>query len=157
MSAASDYLERKVLDHVLRNATNNFNAEDTIYVALFADSGSLASTALESGTSSTSGTSNWGYYEINNANYVRQAVTFAVAATAGATTSSASNATVTFPVAGANYNTAGSTGQVVTHLAIMDAETAGNVLFYGALTTSKTVSSGDQFTISSGNLSVSLA
>jgi hypothetical protein len=45
----------------------------------------------------------------------------------------------------------------VTHLALMDASTGGNVLFYGALTTSKTVSSGDQFTISSGNLSISLA
>jgi len=157
MSAASDYLERKVLDHVLRNSTNNFNAEDIIYVALFADSGSLASTALESGTSSTAGTGNWGYYEINNGNYVRKEVTFALAQTAGATTSSASNITVTFPVAAANYNTAGGTGQVVTHLAIMDQETGGNVLFYGALTTSKTVSSGDQFTISSGNLSVSLA
>jgi hypothetical protein len=64
---------------------------------------------------------------------------------------------VSFPVATANYDTAGSTGNVVTHLALMDASTSGNVLFYGALTTNKTVSSGDQFTISSGNLSISLA
>jgi len=34
---------------------------------------------------------------------------------------------------------------------------AGNILFYGELTASKTVNSGDQFTISSGNLSVALS
>ena len=64
---------------------------------------------------------------------------------------------MSFPVAGADYQSAGSTGNVVTHIAIMDASTSGNVLFYGALTTEKTVSNGDQFTISSGNLSISLA
>jgi hypothetical protein len=39
----------------------------------------------------------------------------------------------------------------------MDATTAGNVLFYGNLTASKTISSGDTFQISSTNLTVSLA
>ncbi len=153
MTAASNYLELKILDDVLRNGTAPFDPVDTVYVALFSNSGGGAATALESGTNSTSGTGNWGYYEINNGSYARQSVTFA-AASGG---SISSNATVTFPVATANYQTAGSQGQTVTHLAIMDASTGGNVYFYGALTTSKTVSSGDQFTISSGNLTVSLA
>jgi len=125
-------------------------------VALFADSGSGVAAALESNTSGTDATSKFGYYEINNGSYARQTITFA---NAGASTTGtiSSNATVSFPVATANYQTAGSTGNVVTHLALMDASTSGNVLFYGALTTNKTVSSGDQFTISSGNLSISLA
>jgi hypothetical protein len=127
-----------------------------VYVALFADSGSGVAAALESNTSGTDATSKFGYYEINNGSYARQTITFA---NAGASTTGtiSSNATVSFPVATANYDTAGSTGNVVTHLALMDASTSGNVLFYGALTTNKTVSSGDQFTISSGNLSISLA
>tara|TARA_R100001594_G_scaffold77656_2_gene112240 strand:+ start:1402 stop:1887 length:486 start_codon:yes stop_codon:yes gene_type:complete len=161
MSAASNYLELEILDHILRYGNGSLTAGTgagyqppaTVYVALFSNSGGGAATALESGTNSTSGTGNWGYYEINNGSYARQSVTFAAASSG----SCASNATVTFPVATANYNTAGSQGATVTHLAIMDASTSGNLLFYGALTTSKTVSSGDQFTISSGNLTVSLA
>ena len=156
MSAASNYLEDKLLDHVLNfgngsltvGSGRGFAAPATVYVALFADSGSGVAAALESNTSGTDATSKFGYYEINNGSYARQTITFA---NAGASTTGtiSSNATVSFPVATANYQTAGSTGQVVTHLALMDASTDGNVLFYGALTTSKTVSSGDQFTISS--------
>ena len=164
MSAASDYLEDKLLDHVLNfgngsltvGSGRGYTPPATVYVALFADSGSGVAAALESNTSGTAATSKFGYYEINNGSNARQTITFA---NAGASTTGtiSSNATVSFPVATANYQTAGSTGQVVTHLALMDASTSGNVLFYGALTTSKTVSSGDQFTISSGNLSISLA
>jgi hypothetical protein len=164
MSAASNYLEDKLLDHVLNfgngsltvGSGRGFAAPATVYVALFADSGSGVAAALESNTSGTDATSKFGYYEINNGSYARQTITFA---NAGASTTGtiSSNATVSFPVATANYQTAGSTGNVVTHLALMDASTSGNVLFYGALTTNKTVSSGDQFTISSGNLSISLA
>jgi hypothetical protein len=157
MSSASNHLEDKLLDHVLRYSTAPYTAPSTVYVALFADSGSAASAALESGTSATgSGNANWGHFEINNASYARQSVTFA-AAGASTTGTISTNSTVSFPVASANYETAGTTGNVVTHIALMDNSTGGNVLFYGALTTSKTVSSGDQFTISSGNLSISLA
>jgi hypothetical protein len=161
MSASSNFLEIKLLDHVLRNSAAAFDPENTVYVGLFSNSGGGAASALESGTNSTSGTGNWGHYEINNGSYARQSVTFAAAASSGTGTSTAgtisSNATVTFPVATANYDSAGSQGQTVTHIAILDASTGGNVYFYGALTTSKTVSSGDQFTVSSGNLTVSLA
>ena len=164
MSAASDYLEDKLLDHVLNfgngsltvGSGRGFAAPATVYVALFADSGSGVAAALESNTTGTDATSKWGYYEINNGSYARQSVTFAAAGTT-TTGTIETNATVSFPVATANYQTAGSTGQVVTHIALVDASTSGNILFYGALTTSKTVSSGDQFTISSGNLSISLA
>ena len=71
--------------------------------------------------------------------------------------SAASNSTVTFPVATANYNNTATSGATVTCIAVVDASSSGNVLFFGELTTSKTVSSGDQFTVSSGNLTVSLA
>lgn len=156
MSAASNYLEDKLLDHTLRYGTAPYTAPSTVYVALFSDSGSAASAALESGTSGTGSTADWGYFEINNGSYIRQSVTFAAA---GATTTGTitTNATVSFPVATADYDTAGATGNVVTHIALMDAQSGGNVLFYGTLTTSKTVSSGDQFTVSTGNLSISLA
>jgi hypothetical protein len=166
MSAASNYLEDKLLDHVLRYGTAPYTGKSTVYVALFADAGtpvlSGANGPLESGTSGTASSSDWGYYEIQttgSTSYARQSISFGAAgAPGGNTTGTIKNSTtVSFPVAGANYDTLGGTGNVVTHIAIMDESTGGNVLFYGQLTTSKTVSAGDQFTISAGNLSISLA
>lgn len=142
MSASSDYLENKILDHVLRYGTAPFTGPSTVYVALFNNTSGNAATNLEAGTLtdevSTSGTA-----------YARQSVTFA--ASSGGTI--ASNATVTFPTAtGSGFGT-------VTHLALMDSdvEGSGNVLFYGALATAKTVGVDDTFSIASGSLTVSLA
>jgi hypothetical protein len=130
MSAASDYLENKLLDHVL--TATAYSQPSTRYLALF-----TASTGLESNSPSA---------EISGGSYGRKAVTFA-AASSGA---SATNATVTFDAATANWGT-------ITHVAVMDASTSGNVLFWGAVTTSKTIESGDTFQVSSGNLTISLA
>jgi hypothetical protein len=135
MSAASDFLELKVLDHVLRYSTAPYTGPSTLYLGLF-----TASTGLETNSPSAEVSTGGG------TNYARQTVTFAAASTG----SSSTNATVTFPAAGANWGT-------ITHVAIMDASTSGNVLFYGAVTTSKTIETGDTFQVSSGNLTVSLA
>lgn len=130
MSAASNYLENKILDHVL---TATAYTQPSRYLALF-----TASTGLETNSPSaeisTSGTA-----------YSRQAVTFAAASSG----SSSTNATVTFSAATANWGT-------ITHVAVMDASTAGNVLFWGAVTTSKTIETGDTFQVTSGNLTISL-
>ena len=139
MSAASNYLENKVLDHVL--TATSYTAPTTRYLALFTNGSGNAATNLEAGTLtdevSTSGSA-----------YSRKAVTFA-AASGG---SSATNATVTFDAATASWGT-------ITHVAVMDGATAGsgNVLFWGAVTTSKTIDSGDTFQVTSGNLTISLA
>jgi hypothetical protein len=138
MSAASNYLENKVLDHVL--TSTSYSAPSTRYLALFNNTSGSTAANLEAGTPltdeiSTSGTA-----------YVRKAVTFAAAS--GGT--SATNATVTFDAATASWGT-------VTHVAVMDAETSGNVLFYGEVTTSKTIDTGDTFQVTSGNLTISLA
>ena len=163
MTAASDYLENKLLDHVLRQTAGNFSAPGTVFVALFTTNGSSQETALEAAleanTTGTDASTKFGFYEVNNGSYARQSITFG---NAGASTTGtiSSNQTVSFPVATANYQSPGSTGNIVSHIAIMDNNSGtglDNVLFFGQLTTSKTVSSGDQFTISSGNLSVSLA
>ena len=137
MSAASNYLENKVLDHIL--TSTSYTAPTTRYLALFTNTSGNAATNLEAGTLtdeiSTSGTA-----------YARQAVTFAAASSG----TSATNATVTFPAATANWGT-------ITHIAVMDASSSGNVLFWGAVTTAKTIETGDTFQVSSGNLTVSLA
>lgn len=49
-----------------------------------------------------------------------------------------------------------STSETYSHISIWDASTAGNALWYGALTASKAVNAGDTFTIASGSLTISL-
>lgn len=130
--AASNYLELKILDHVLKVAA--YTQPTGLYLALFtADPGEASSFAAEVSTTGTA--------------YARQAVTFAAASNG----TSATNATVTFPAATASWGT-------ITHVAICDGSTAGagNQLFYGPVTTSKTIDTGDTFQVTSGNLTVSL-
>jgi hypothetical protein len=141
MSAASNYLENKLLDHTLRYGDAPYTGASTLYLALFNNTSTNTAANLEAGTltdeTSTSGTA-----------YARKSVTFAAASSG----TSATNATVTFDAATASWGT-------ITHIAVMDGGTAGagNVLFYGAVTTSKTIDTGDTFQVSSGNLTISLA
>jgi hypothetical protein len=136
MSAASNYLENKVLDHVLRNAA--YTQPGALYIGLFKNN---AVANLEAGTLtdevSTSGTA-----------YARKAVTFGNAASGSATNS----ATVTFDAATADWGT-------ITAIGIMDGITvgAGNVLFYGNLTTAKLIENGDTLQFVSNNVTVTLA
>lgn len=131
MSAASNYTEDKVLDHVLGQGARNFTSPANLYVALF-----TASTGLEANTPSA---------EVSGGAYARKAIAFGAASSGSA----ANSATVTFDVATANWGT-------VTHVAVMDAATSGNVLFWGAVTSQKTIETGDTFQIAQGNLTVSL-
>jgi len=135
MSAASNYLEAKLLDHSL--GTTAFTKPTTVYIGLF-----TTSTNLEAGTLtneiSTSGTA-----------YARQTATFAAASSPGGTATT--NATVTFPTATTNWGT-------VYSLAILDgATTVSNILYYGNLDSPKVIETGDTFQIQSGNLTVTLA
>jgi len=138
VSAASNYLENKVLDHVL---TASAYTQPSRYLALFTGTASSTKANLEAGTLtdevSTSGTA-----------YARQAIAFD-AASSGSTSN---NGTVTFPAATASFGT-------ITCVAIMDSdvEGSGNVLFYGEVTTAKTIDTGDTFQVSDGNLTISLA
>ena len=138
MSQASNYLEQKLLDHTLRNTA--FTSPTAVYVGLFLSTTDAATTVanLEAGTLTD---------EVSGNNYARIQATFAAASSGSITTSG----NVTFAAAnGGDFGT-------ITHIAIMDALTSGNVLFYGALTTSKQIQDGDTFQITTGNLTVTLA
>lgn len=137
MSAASNYTENKVLDHAL--GTASWTAPSTVYLGLFTNTSGNAATNLEAGTLTD---------EVTTAGsaYGRETISFGSASGGSASNSG----TVTFSAATSNWGT-------ITHVAVMDAATGGNVLFWGAVTTSKTIESGDTFQVSSGNLSISLA
>ena len=153
MSAASNYLENEVLDHVLGEGARDFTSPASVHIALFSGTASDVLAALEAGTNSTSGAGNWGHYEINAGAYARKPANFATAS-GGA---SALSGDVTFTTANANYQNAATSGSTVTCIAVVDAETSGNVLFYGQLDNAKEILNGDTFQVSSGNLTISLA
>jgi hypothetical protein len=122
----SNYLENKVLDHVFGGVA--YTAPATLYVGLF------TSSPGETG----SGT------EVSGGSYARQTIAFTV------TGSQASNtAAVEFPTATASWGT-------ITFAAIYDASSGGNLLAYGALTTSKTIDNGDVFRIPAGDFDINL-
>ena len=98
----------------------------TVYLALF----TTATTDAGGGTEATGGS------------YARQAITFS----AGATGTTANTASLTFSNMPAG---------TFTHAAICDAVSAGNFLFHGALTSSKTTTLGQAITIGIGEIDVS--
>jgi hypothetical protein len=124
--AKSNYLENKLIDHVLRNVA--FTSPTTVYLALY----TTDPTEADSGT------------EVAGGSYARQAITFS-APVNGATDNSAA---IVFPTATGSWGT-------ITHVVIRDALTVGNPLYYGPLTASKTVASGDRFEVDPGELDVS--
>jgi hypothetical protein len=128
MAAASDYLELKLLDHSL--GTASMTAPSNVYVGLHTGS------PLDNNT---------GGNEISGNGYTRKVAAFAAAASGSASTSG----TITFDAATGNWGT-------ITHISIYDATTTGNLMFHGAVTTSKTIETGDTFQISTGNLTISL-
>jgi len=130
MTAFSNYLENKVLDHTLRGASGAYTAPSTIYVGLF----------TASPTDSNAGT------EVAGNAYQRTAITFGTAAASGAISNSA---TCTFPTATGTWGT-------ITHIGLYDAQTSGNLLYWGAVTVSKTIQNGDTFSIGAGNLTITL-
>ena len=130
MAAMTDYLENKIIDQIFRGQAYTFPG--TLYVALF----------TANPTDSAAGT------EVSGGSYARVAVVGSLAnwagtqsaastvASSGTGGTTSNNGTITFPAPTANWG-------VITGIAICDALTAGNELFFGALTTSKTVNNGD--------------
>ncbi len=140
MAAMTDYLENKLIDWLLRGQAIGITGASaaagtgptTLYFGLLtaAPSDSSAGTEVSGGSyarvSVSSSLANW-------AGTQAAASTSASSGTGGTTSN---NGAVTFPAPTANWGT-------VTHVALYDASTSGNMLIWSALTTSKTVNNGD--------------
>jgi hypothetical protein len=130
MSAKSDYLEEKILDHILGKAARNYTSPANLFVAL--------STANPTDTGGA-------LAEPSGNGYARQAVSFNAAGADGATENTAQ---LTFgPCTTTSWGT-------ITHFAIFDASSAGNMLYYGALTASKTIDVSDSLVVAAGDLDI---
>jgi predicted metal-binding membrane protein len=124
----SNHLETEILDHVFGG--NAYTAPGTLYLALFTSNPDEDASGTEVSTSGTA--------------YARQTVTFTVSGNTATT-----DAAVEYSTATANFGT-------VTHVGVMDASTAGNLLAYAALTSSKTIETGDVFRVPAGDLDITL-
>ena len=124
----SNYLETEVLDHVFGG--NAYTAPSTLYLALHTASPAEDGSGTEVSTSGTA--------------YARQTVTFTVSGNTATT-----DAVVEYSTATASFGT-------VTHVGIWDASTAGNLIAYAALTSSKAIDTGDVFRVPTGDLDITL-
>jgi len=125
--AFTTYLRNKVLDDVLGTAA--YTAPTTVYVGLFTS----ATGAAGGGT------------EVVGNGYTRKAMAFDAAASGASDNTSA----VEFDTATGSWGT-------ITHTAVLDAATAGNMLMENALTASKAIASGDVFRFQAGEFDVTL-
>ncbi len=125
----TNYLENAVMDHVFGAGT--FSKPAGRYVALF----TAAPGEAGGGT------------EVSALGYARQSAAFTVSGTAP--TAAENTSAVEFPTALASWGT-------VTHAAVFDAITGGNMLAYAALAEAKPISTGDVFRFPAGNLDFTL-
>jgi hypothetical protein len=124
----TNYLELEVLDHVFGKGAYT---APTPYLALF----TVAPSDAGGGT------------EVSGGSYARQAIASNMAvASSGAITNSGA---ISFPTATASWGT-------VVAFGVMDASTAGNMLWWGDLTASKAVGSGDTLSFAAGDLDFTL-
>lgn len=121
----SDYLENKLLNHTLRNTA--FTQPSALYIALFTADPTDAGTLTN---------------EATGGSYARQSATFGTATTGSAATTNA-------------QTYANMPAGTFTHFALMDALTAGNMLYSAALTTPRTTVLGDTLTFAIGAITAS--
>ena len=123
--AKSDYLKVSILNEVLRGT--NYAAPGAVYLAAY----TVAPTDAGGGT------------EVTGGSYARQTLAFS----APSSNQVANSADILFPIATASWGT-------VVHFGIHDAPTGGNLLYHTPLTASRTIDSGDQLRVPTGQLLV---
>ena len=130
MSSFTDHTESLVLNWLF--TTNTATRPTAWYVGLF--------TAAPGETG--------GGTEVSGNAYARKATgTITVSGTATTATNSAA---IEFdPASGGNWGT-------ITHAAIFDASTGGNMLAYAELTTARTINDGDVFRVPASSLTITL-
>src|SRR4051812_1501266 len=124
----SDFFKTKIIDHMLRN--QSYTPPATLYLALF----TVAPTSAGGGT------------EVSGGAYARQALVFTAQTIPGVTENTVY---ITFPVPTTNWGT-------ITHAALFDASSAGNLFLFGSLVSARVVNSGGLFKVLAGDLDFSL-
>ena len=130
MSSFTNYTENLVLTWLL--TTGSATRPTAWYVGLFTAAPSDAG----------------GGTEVSGSGYVRKAT--GTITVSGTDTTATNSAAIEFdPASGGNWGT-------ITHAAIFDAETSGNMIAWAQLTTARTINDGDVFRIPATSLTVTL-
>lgn len=140
MAAMSNFLENKLIDWLFRaqaiGITGASAAAGTgptsVWIALF----TANPTDAGGGTEVTGGSYARVQVTSSLANWAGTQGAGTTVASSGTSGTTSNNAAITFPAPTANWG-------VVTGVGIFDASTAGNLLAFSALSSSKTVNSGD--------------
>ena len=130
MAALSDHAENLLLNWLM--TSGSATRPTAWYVALYTSAPNDAG----------------GGTELSGSGYSRQSVSFSTASGTGGTTSN--SGAVTFTASGGSWGT-------VTHMAIHDASSSGNLLWHGALSASKTIADGDSLEFAAGNIDLTIA
>ena len=144
MANMSDYLENKMIDFLFRG--RSFSAPGTLYVALC----TVIPTDVSTGST---------IVEPVGGNYARQAVVSGVGtwySTQGDTgTASTGTTGTTSNVSAISWGTVTWSGTVLA-VAICDSSSGGNMLWWGTLSSSQVVVSGNTITFNSSSLSIQI-
>lgn len=125
----SNYLEAKLLDHAL--GTTSYTQPTAQHLALH------TANPDEDGSGA----------ELTGTGYARAAVDF--------NATSVGTGTATGPTSAIEFtNSGGSPWPQVTHFGVWDASSSGNLLYYGALTTAKTIAAGDTLRFTADSISI---
>jgi hypothetical protein len=131
MSSFSDYTENLVLNYLF--TTNSVTRPTAWYVGLFTAAPSDAG----------------GGTEVSGSGYAR-VVTGTMSVSGTSPTNATNDAAIEFaPASGGTWGT-------ITHIAIFDADTSGNMLGWAELTTARTINDGDVLRIPAGDLDITL-
>ena len=131
MANISNYLEERILNHIFRGASST--SPSNLYLGLF----------LNNPTDAGTGT------EVSGTGYERQTVSFNAPSQIDGKATISNNAEIEFPSAGSNWG-------LVTHAAIYDDITGGNMLYYGPLQNPKDVETSDILKILESELVLTL-
>ena len=132
MANLSSYSRDAMVNHITGDTA--FTMPATPYVALF-----TANTGLDTNAPSA---------EVSGGSYARETVAFSTSS--GGAGANSNSAQISFTQATANWGT-------ITHVAIVDAVTAGNVLLWDALAASRTINQDDQLVFDAGEIDATAA
>jgi hypothetical protein len=127
MAAFTYFLSNAILNEALRNV--EYSQTSSVWAALF----TTATDATGAGT------------EVTGGSYARRQITFAAASNGTITNTN----TLTFPTATASWGT-------ITHFGIMSASSGGSMLIYGQFTNSRTIATGEVYTINAGDIDIAV-
>ena len=140
MAGKSDFLENKFIDWLLRGQAIGITGASAgagtgptnTYIALL----TAAPSDSGGGTEVSGGSYARVTYASSLANWAGTQSAGSTSASSGTGGQTSNNNAITFPAPTANWG-------VVTHLGIYDASSGGNLLYWVALTASKTINNGD--------------